>query len=101
MTQHERNQIDTVEKKLDKILFYLLDDPETDSKGVISVVNDNKKRLDVLDTKGVIGTVNDNKKRLDVFDTTNKVKAGQVTVLSMVGGAAISLIAWGTSWLLK
>ena len=82
MTQHERNQIDTVEKKLDKILFYLLDDPETDSKGVIS-------------------TVNDNKKRLDVFDTTNKVKAGQVTVLSMVGGAAISLIAWGTSWLLK
>ena len=82
MTQHERNQIDTVEKKLDKILFYLLDDPETDSKGIIS-------------------TVNDNKKRLDVFDTTNKVKAGQVTVLSMVGGAAISLIAWGTSWLLK
>tara|TARA_R110001583_G_scaffold75416_2_gene207725 strand:+ start:67 stop:315 length:249 start_codon:yes stop_codon:yes gene_type:complete len=82
MTQHERNQIDTVEKKLDKILFYLLDDPETDSKGVISTVNDNKKRLDVL-------------------DTTNKVKAGQVTVLSMVGGAAISLIAWGTSWLLK
>ena len=82
MTQHERNQIDTVEKKLDKILFYLLDDPDTDSKGVIS-------------------TVNDNKKRLDVFDTTNKVKAGQVTVLSMVGGAAISLIAWGTSWLLK
>jgi|TARA_R110000772_G_scaffold115285_1_gene220095 hypothetical protein len=79
MTQHERNQIDTVEKKLDKILFYLLDDPETDSKGVIS-------------------TVNDNKKRLDVFDTTNKVKAGQVTVLSMVGGAAISLIAWVTSW---
>lgn len=82
MTQHERNQIDTVEKKLDKILFYLLDDPETDSKGVISTVKDNKQRLDVL-------------------ATTNKVKAGQITVLSMVGGAAISLIAWCTSWALN
>ena len=82
MTQHEKNQIDVVEKKLDKILFYLLDDPDTNSKGIVSTVKENQSRLDTMDT--------------DI-----KVKKGKITILSMVGGGVISLIAWATSWIFK
>jgi len=75
MTQHEKNQIDEVNKKIDRILFYLLDDKETGNKGLVS-------------------TVKSNSKRLDEFATNEKVKRGKWSVYTILGSGILTAFIW-------
>jgi len=75
MTQHEKTQIDEVNKKIDRILFYLLDDKQTGSKGLVS-------------------TVKDNSQRLDDFATNEKVKRGKWSMFTILGSGILTAFIW-------
>lgn len=77
MTQHETNQIDEVNKKIDRILFYLLDDKETGSKGLVSTVKNNAQKIEEI-------------------ETNEKVKRGKWTIATLIGSGTISFLAWLT-----
>ena len=75
MTQHEKTQIDEVNKKIDRILFYLLDDKQTGNKGLVS-------------------TVKDNSQRLDDFATNEKVKRGKWSMFTILGSGVLTAFIW-------
>lgn len=75
MTQHEHNQLDEVNTKIDRILFYLLDDPETDSKGLVSQT---KELTD----------------KVSKIETDEKVKRGKVAAITVVGSGLLTAIIW-------
>ena len=75
MTAHEKNQLDEVNKKIDRILFYLLDDKETGSKGIVS-------------------TVKENSKKLEEFETNEKVKRGKWSVYTILGSGVLTGLIW-------
>ena len=75
MTQHEHNQLDEVNRKIDRILMYLLDDKSTGSKGVVSTVKENARKIEEL-------------------ETNEKVKRGKMAALTIVGSGIVSFFAW-------
>ena len=77
MTQHEKNQIDVLERKIDRILIYLLDDKETGEDGVVSRSKENAKKIAEL-------------------ETNEKVKRGKMAALTIVASGVISFLAWLT-----
>lgn len=82
MTIKERNKIDELEgkvndleKKIDKILFYLESDATTNQKGLV-------ERVSLL-----AKNVSEIMKREEIFK-------GKATVWGIVGGALLSIIIW-------
>lgn len=73
-----KEEILSIEKKLDRVLFYLNDDPATGKKGLVS-------NAESLDTK--ILALN---KKVDVFineyETDKKVKAAKIAAYASAGG---------------
>jgi uroporphyrinogen-III decarboxylase len=76
---------DSIEKKIDRILSYIEDDPKTGRIGMYQQVQNNTKSN--KENKDEIQTVKDDIK------TDKKVLAGKVTVLGFIGGCVL--------WLLK
>ena len=75
---------DSIEKKIDRILSYLEDDPKTGRVGIYQQVQNNtdcinKNKEDIQDVK-------------DDIKTDKKVLTGKVTVLTIIGGAVIWIV---------
>ncbi len=69
--------MEQLEKKVDKILFYLESDPATNQKGLVEQVSDNTHDINELRTH-------------------NKVTTGKIvvtgTILGIIGGIALKLL---------
>lgn len=68
------DEFEALKPKIDKVLFYLEDDPTTNSKGLISRLAEVENRLSDMVTQ-------------------NKIDKGKKTVYFFIGGAIIWLIA--------
>ena len=75
MTQHEKNQLDEVNTKIDKILFYLLDDPDTGSKGLVSKSNDMEEKIQNI-------------------ETNEKIKRAKTAGMTIVGSGVLTGLIW-------
>lgn len=65
----------TISQKLDRVLYILENDEKTNRKGLVEEVAEMRKQLDELITK-------------------DKVLAGKMTLLGILGGALFALISW-------
>jgi hypothetical protein len=88
MTAHEKNRIDGLEeqqietdKKISRILYYLEDDPLTNTKGLVSRQQETNDKLD-----GIL--------------EREKIYKAKATVWGMVGAALFSGALWVVKFLL-
>ena len=75
MNAHEATKIDALNVKVDRILAYLENDPATGSKGLVA-------RTAILE------------KKVQTSETNEKIKRGKMSILTIIGSAIISLLAW-------
>lgn len=75
MTPSENEQIQSLNTKVDRILNFLENDPSTGEKGLVARTKDLEKKIGQI-------------------ETDEKVKRGKTTVLTIVGSALISFLAW-------
>jgi hypothetical protein len=75
MTTHETTKIDALNVKVDRILTYLENDDATGSKGLVA-------RTAILE------------KKVQTSETNEKIKRAKMSVLTIVGSAIISFLAW-------
>ena len=98
-------KIIAIEKKIDRILFYLEDDLPTGKKGVVSTINAHGKRIERLEKENLVGnakvsTLNAHGKRIEKLEEGNLVSKAKVAGLSAgIGGIAGATIGKIWAWL--
>ena len=75
MTAHENNQLDSVNKKIDRILSYLENDPSTGSKGLVERTKDLENQVNQIEVK-------------------DKVKRAKLTGFTVLGSGVLTVLIW-------
>ena len=75
---------DSIEKKIDRILTYIEDDPKTGRMGMYQQVQNN--------TECVVKNKDDIQDLKEDIKTDKKVLTGKVTVLTVIGGVVLWIV---------
>lgn len=75
---------DDLEKKVDRILFYLQNDDGTGRKGLVAEFHDHKEKVNDFMAK---------------YETQQEIKRTKLTIWGAVGGSIISTLVFLFKWL--